>query len=97
MAVAGYPASDVPAIKYLQCPAAVTVQHLQRFLASKFSLNYERCTSSIDIQIIADGTGGGDDDDDDDDAAAAVDANEVLPATFTLMDVAYCTRWQRVS
>lgn len=44
--------SSIPAIKYLQCPAAVTVYHLQRLLSSKFSLNYKSSTSSIDINII---------------------------------------------
>lgn len=66
---------SVPPIRYLQCPAAVTIRHLQRFLSSKYNLNTDLPT--VDIQIIYE--------------------DEVLPMGFTLMDVAYCYSWKRVS
>uniref|UniRef100_A0A1B0D0E2 RING-type domain-containing protein n=1 Tax=Phlebotomus papatasi TaxID=29031 RepID=A0A1B0D0E2_PHLPP len=31
--------SSIPPIRYLQCPAAVTMWHLQRFISTKFDLN----------------------------------------------------------
>lgn len=40
--------SEVPPIRYLQCPAAVTVRLLQRFLASKYNLNVD----NVNIDII---------------------------------------------
>ncbi|XP_037037815.1 protein suppressor 2 of zeste isoform X2 [Bradysia coprophila] len=39
-----------PPIRYLQCPAAVTIRHLQRFLSSKYNLNIDK--PNVDIQII---------------------------------------------
>ncbi|GAB0100056.1 hypothetical protein DMENIID0001_160350 [Sergentomyia squamirostris] len=39
--------STIPPIRYLQCPAAVTMWHLQRFIATKFDLNPS--TMSVDI------------------------------------------------
>lgn len=39
-----------PPIRYLQCPAAVTIRHLQRFLSSKYNLNID--LPNVDIQII---------------------------------------------
>lgn len=77
-AVSDNDADRIPATKYLLCPAAITVYHLQRFLAAKFGLSIETTIGGrIDIQIISD--------------------DEVLPNTLTLMDVAYCSKWKRVS
>lgn len=77
-AVSEHEADRIPPTKYLQCPAALTVYHLQRFLASKYSLSIETTIGGrIDIQIISD--------------------DEVLPKTFTLMDIAYCSKWSQVS
>lgn len=73
--VAGCDKSALPPIKYLQCPAAVTVRHLQRFLSSKYILSLESGTTQIDI----------------------IYEDELLPADFTLMDVAYTYNWKRVS
>ena len=42
--------SLVPPIRYLQCPAAVTVHHLRKFLSSKFNLNIDM--DNVDINII---------------------------------------------
>lgn len=63
-----------PPINYLQCPAAVTVHHLKRFVSAKYGINAER---DVNIEIICE--------------------DEVLPEDFTLMDVAYCYNWTRVS
>ncbi|XP_055690903.1 protein suppressor 2 of zeste isoform X2 [Lutzomyia longipalpis] len=40
--------STIPPIRYLQCPAAVTVWHLQRFITTKFDLN----PSTMIVEII---------------------------------------------
>lgn len=42
--------SLIPPIRYLQCPAAVTIRHLQRFLSSKFNLNLD--SKNVTIEII---------------------------------------------
>lgn len=63
-----------PPINYLQCPAAVTVHHLKRFVSAKYGIDIER---DVNIEIICE--------------------DEVLPEDFTLMDVAYCFNWTRVS
>lgn len=77
-AVPSEDADRIPATKYLLCPAALTVYHLQRFLANKYSLSIETTIGGrIDIQIISD--------------------DEVLPKSFTLMDIAYCSKWSQVS
>lgn len=39
----------MPPIKYLQCPAAVTVGHLKRFISSKYTLSLSSGTTQIDI------------------------------------------------
>lgn len=66
--------STIPAIKYLQCPAAVTMHHLQKFLSSKFEIDLQR---NFKIDIVYD--------------------KETLPDDFSLIDVGYCFKWQRVS
>lgn len=43
------PEGLVPAIRYLQCPASVKVQHLKRFLCSKFSIDPDNRRVGIDI------------------------------------------------
>lgn len=65
--------STIPSIRYLQCPAAVTVKHLKRFITCKFDLN----VNSFVIDIVYE--------------------NDILPVDFSLMDVAYCYKWKRVS
>ncbi|KAI4454499.1 ring finger domain-containing polycomb group component [Holotrichia oblita] len=57
--------------RYLQCPAAVSMTHLQKFIRMKYALSSEH-----KVDIIHDG--------------------EVLPSSFTLMDVAYSFKWKRV-
>lgn len=49
LSIMGCDKSAIPPIKYLQCPAAVTVRHLQRFLSSKFILSLDSGTTQIDI------------------------------------------------
>ena len=67
--------TNVPQIRYLQCPAAVKVSHLKRFVSSKYDLN---CTNnSMNIDIIYE--------------------DEILPLELSLMDIAYCYKWERVS
>lgn len=46
--IMGCDKSAVPPIRYLQCPAAVTVRLLQRFLSSKYNLNID----NVNIDII---------------------------------------------
>lgn len=75
--VFGCDKSSIPDVLYLLCPAGVTVHHLQRFISSKFSLNFMASASAIDINIIYE--------------------DEVLPARYKLMDVAYIFNWKRVS
>lgn len=70
-----FDAELIPPVRYLQCPAAVSVRHLQRFLSSKYNLKLD--SALVEIQIIYE--------------------DEVLPLSFTLMDVAYCYSWKRVS
>lgn len=41
--------NDIPPIKYLQCPAAVTVHHLQKFLCSKYNIDLDNEKLTIDI------------------------------------------------
>nr|XP_022908864.1 polycomb group protein Psc-like isoform X1 [Onthophagus taurus] len=57
--------------RYLQCPAAVQMTHLQKFIRMKFGLKDDH-----KVDIIHNG--------------------EVLPTFFTLMDVAYTFKWNRV-
>ena len=75
LSIIGCGKSSIPPIRYLQCPAAVTVRHLQRFLSSKFTLNLDSGSTQIDI----------------------IYEDELLPTDFTLMDIAYCYNWKRVS
>lgn len=75
--VIGCDKSSIPDVLYLLCPAAMTIHLLQRFISSKFSLNFEASTSAININIIYE--------------------DEVLPAHYKLMDVAYIFNWKRVS
>ncbi|XP_068146868.1 protein suppressor 2 of zeste [Drosophila tropicalis] len=64
-----------PAIIYLQCPAGLKVQHLKRFLSSKYDIDLEN--KQIDLEITYE--------------------DEVLPINFTLMDVGYCYKWNRLA
>ncbi|XP_018318412.1 protein suppressor 2 of zeste [Agrilus planipennis] len=57
--------------RYLQCPAAVTMSILQKFVRMKYALSLEH-----KVDIIYNG--------------------EVLPQYFSLMDVAYTFKWQRL-
>lgn len=67
--------SDVPPVRYLKCLAGLPIQHLKRFLCSKFDI--DPCNKKVDIEIIYE--------------------EEVLPSDFSLMDVAYCYQYKRVS
>ncbi|KAJ8956269.1 hypothetical protein NQ318_015005 [Aromia moschata] len=58
--------------RFLQCPAAVSMKHLQKFVRMKFGL-----TGDHRVDVIYKG--------------------EVLPANFSLMDVAYTFKWKRSS
>lgn len=40
----------VPPVRYLQCPASVKIQHLKRFLCSKFDI--DPSNKKVDIDII---------------------------------------------
>lgn len=64
-----------PSIRYLQCPASFQIQHLKRFLATKYDIDYTDHRIRLDIMY----------------------EDEILADDFTLMDVAYCYQWQRVS
>ncbi|XP_046810218.1 protein suppressor 2 of zeste [Lucilia cuprina] len=44
------PEGTVPPVRYLQCPASVKVQHLKRFLCSKFEI--DPCNRRVGIDII---------------------------------------------
>ncbi|XP_065171086.1 LOW QUALITY PROTEIN: polycomb group protein Psc-like [Atheta coriaria] len=57
--------------RYLQCPAAVSMSHLQKFLRMKYALSSEHR-----VDIIYEG--------------------EVLPFSYTLMDVAYTYNWTKL-
>lgn len=67
--------SNIPQIRYLQCPAAVKITHLKRFLFSKYDLNCQKPAMNIDI----------------------IYENEILSNDLSLMDIAYCYNWTRVS
>lgn len=41
--------NDLPSTTYLQCPAAVTVHHLQKFLCSKYGIDLDNEKLTIDI------------------------------------------------
>ncbi|TMW41101.1 hypothetical protein DOY81_013819, partial [Sarcophaga bullata] len=43
------PEDLVPAVRYLQCPASVKVQHLKRFLCTKFNIDPSNRRVAIDI------------------------------------------------
>ncbi|KAM7344787.1 suppressor of zeste 2 isoform 1-T3 [Cochliomyia hominivorax] len=43
------PEGSVPPVRYLQCPASVKVQHLKRFLCSKFEIDPNNRMVGIDI------------------------------------------------
>ena len=62
-------------ITYLQCPAAVTVHHLYKFILTKNGLQVG--SDNVRVEIIYE--------------------EEILPHDFTLMDVAYCFDYKRVS
>lgn len=72
--IIGIDQTSLPPIRYLQCPAAVTVRHLKRFLSSKFDLNLD-VNCRIDI----------------------IYEDEILPIDLSMIDVAYCFEWMRVS
>ncbi|XP_018570886.1 polycomb group protein Psc-like [Anoplophora glabripennis] len=57
--------------RFLQCPPAVSMKHLQKFIRMKFGL-----TGDHRVDMIYKG--------------------EVLPANFSLMDVAYTFKWKRM-
>lgn len=40
---------QIPPIRYLQCPAAVTVHHLKRFIYSKFDIDPDNQRVNVDI------------------------------------------------
>lgn len=42
--------AQTPPIRYLQCPAGVTVHHLKRFLCSKFNINPNN--ELVELEII---------------------------------------------
>lgn len=42
--------SDVPPVRYLKCLAGLPIQHLKRFLCSKFDI--DPCNKKVDIEII---------------------------------------------
>ncbi|XP_055374397.1 protein suppressor 2 of zeste [Condylostylus longicornis] len=65
----------LPPIRYLQCPAALTIHHLARFLCTKFDINIEN--QRVNIEIIYE--------------------DEILSNDFTLMDVCYCYKWNRLA
>lgn len=67
--------SNVPQVRYLQCPAGVKVSHLKRFVSSKYDLNCSNNSMNIDI----------------------IYEDEILPLELSLMDIAYCYKWERVS
>uniref|UniRef100_A0A8W7PG31 RAWUL domain-containing protein n=1 Tax=Anopheles coluzzii TaxID=1518534 RepID=A0A8W7PG31_ANOCL len=62
-------------ITYLQCPAAVTVHHLYKFILTKNGVQVG--SDNVRVEIIYE--------------------EEILPHDFTLMDVAYCFDYKRVS
>ncbi|KAJ6643772.1 Protein suppressor 2 of zeste, partial [Pseudolycoriella hygida] len=49
-ALKGHVLQSSPSIRFLQCPAAVTIRHLQRLISSKYNLNID--LPNVDIQII---------------------------------------------
>lgn len=67
--------SNVPQIRYLQCPAGVKVMHLKRFITSKYDLMNMKVPMNIDI----------------------IYEDDVLSNDLSLMDIAYCYDWKRVS
>lgn len=67
--------SNVPQIRYLQCPAGVKVVHLKRFITSKYDLVNMKVPMNIDI----------------------IYEDNVLSNDLSLMDIAYCYDWKRVS
>lgn len=67
--------SNVPQIRYLQCPAGVKVMHLKRFITSKYDLVNMKVPMNIDI----------------------IYEDDVLSNDLSLMDIAYCYDWKRVS
>ncbi|CAD7078242.1 unnamed protein product [Hermetia illucens] len=50
--LASFRKDQIPPVRYLQCPAAVTVHHLQRLISSKFNIDMENLR--VDIEIIYD-------------------------------------------
>jgi RAWUL domain RING finger- and WD40-associated ubiquitin-like len=67
--------NNIPQVRYLQAPAAFKVNHLKKFLSSKYDLSNLKKSMSIDI----------------------IYEGDVLGDDFSLMDIAYTYRWQRVS
>jgi RAWUL domain RING finger- and WD40-associated ubiquitin-like len=67
--------NNIPQVRYIQAPAAFKVNHLKKFLSSKYDLS--NLKKSMNIDIIYEG--------------------DVLSDDFSLMDIAYTYRWQRVS
>ena len=72
----------VPPIRYLKCQAACTVGILYRFLASKYAINLANKSNETLKDYHK---------------IEVIHKGEILPESFTLMDIAYCYNWQRVS
>lgn len=67
--------NNIPQVRYLQAPAAFRVNHLKKFLSSKYDLS--NLKKSMNIDIIYEG--------------------DILADDYSLLDIAYTYRWQRVS